>query len=267
MRTMAFAAALGLLLAVSTPAAAFGDKAKRKAETPEQIAHAQELAKLLDASNKLEVKSALESLGQLRTQSAHHILVKYIKKSKNAVWSTYAIDALGWPGNEDAVDFLCGKKGVRAKNVLIAEQACNALVSIGDKRAIPTLIEATKAKKVVVTRAAIKAVVRLDRDADGLADLMIKLAKRKESQVREAVAEAMASLSDERVIEPLIKMAKRDGNSLVRLRACQSLGRLRASAARAALQVVAKKDKSMDVRSAARAAVGQIPAPPPAETK
>jgi HEAT repeat protein len=283
MRSIAMRAAVGLLLALSasaaltvvtqrcshlgsslgsllgTPACAAEEK-QRPAETAEQIARAQELLELLDASNKLEVKSAIEELGKLRTQSARDILVKYIKKSKNVVWGTYAIRALGWSGNKEAVDFLCGKEGVRAKNVLLAEASCQALVAIGDKRAIPTLIEATKSKKVVVTRAAIKAVVRLDRGAEGLADLMIKMAKRKESQVREAVADAMSSLSDERVIEPLIKMATRDGNSLVRLQACRSLGSLRASEARAAMEVVAKKDKSMEVRAAARTALGQIPA-------
>ncbi len=252
------------LVAADAPAqAAEGkDGDERPVETAEQIARAQELLKLLDASNKLDVKSALEDLGRLRTQSARDILIKYIKKSKNAEWSTYAIDALGWPGNKEAVDFLCGKQGVRAKNVLIAAESCRSLVSIGDKRAIPTLIEATKNKKVVVIRAAIKAVVQLDRTAPGLADLMLKLAKRKESQIREAVAEAMATLADDRVIEPLIKMATRDGNSIVRLRACRSLGALRAASARSALEKVAKKDKSADVRRAAREALGSIPAAP-----
>ena len=263
---LSFAAALVIALLVATDAparAAEGkDGDKRPAETAEQIARAQELLKMLDASNKMDVKSALEDLGRLRTQSARDILVKYIKKSKNAEWSTYAINALGWAGNKEAVDFLCGKKGVRAKNVLIAAESCRALVSIGDKRAIPTLIEATKNKKVVVTRAAIKAVVQLDRSAPGLADLMLKLAKRKESQIREAVAEAMATLADDRVIEPLIKMATRDGNSIVRLRACRSLGALRAPSARSALEKVAKKDKSADVRRAAREALGKIPVAP-----
>ena len=260
MRTIAFALAGALLLGSAVSAAA-GDEAKQRVDTPEEIARAQQLGEMLDASNKLETKSAIEQLGTLRSNGARDLLIAYIERSKNAEWSTYAIRALGWKGNAEAVDFLCGKDGVRAKNVLVAEAACGALVSIGDKRAIPTLIEATKHKKDVVVRAAITAVVTLDRDAEGLADLMVKLAKRKESQVREAVADAMASLTDERVIDPLIEMATRDGNSLVRLTACRSLGRLRAAKAREALQKVAEDDKSMDVRAAAMEALGNIPAP------
>ncbi len=246
-----------LLLASATTAFGFGDEPAT--ETPAQIEEATELKKELGASNKLDVKKALEGLGRLRTASARDILITYIKKSKNVEWTTYAIRALGWSGNTEAVDFLCGKKCVREKNILVAEASCEALVAIGDRRAIPSLIEATKSKKVVIVRAAVKAVVRLDRDAKGLGDLLLKLVKRKESQVREAVAEAMADLSDERMIEPLIKMATRDGNSLVRLAACRSLGDLRASSARTAIERVAEKDKSGDVRRAAREALSRIP--------
>ena len=74
-----------------------------------------------------------------------------------------------------------------------------------------------------------------------MAKLMTKLSKHKSPQVREVVARAMARLEDKSVIDPLIVMATKDGNSIVRLEACKALGVQGAVKARPALLKVADR--------------------------
>ncbi len=250
-----FALCLGVLFMGAVPDARAGDP---KPETPEQLAETKRLVKQLDASNKLDSKAAIESLGKLKTPSARKALEKYIKASKNAEWASYAVDALGWAGNKDSVDFLCGKTGLKSKKLLVAEAACRSLARIGEKRAIPSLLEVMKGKKVVLTRASITAVVDLDPKADGIAKHMNKLAKHKSSQVREIVAQAMGKMNKDDVVESLMTMAAKDGNSIVRLESCRSLGRLRAKEAIDTLVKVGDKDKSSDVRREAQVALSLI---------
>ncbi len=238
--------------------AADGAKPEEPKETPEQIEAAKRLEKQLDASNKLDAKAALEDLGKLRTPTARRILEDYVAKSKNAEWSTYAVKALAWPGNEESVDFLCGRHGLESSKLLVAEEACRTLAVIGAKRAIPSLLEAVKGDKVVITRAAILAIAELDPLAEGIAVRMNKLATHKSSQVREAVAQAMGKMDKAQVVPALITMATKDGNSIVRLEACESLGELRATEAVEALTAVAADDKSADVRRAASVALQAI---------
>jgi HEAT repeat protein len=254
-----------LLLILLTLVVAFGTsfaeepaKEEEQKETEQQIARVKRLEKMLGSRNKLEMVNALKLLGQMQTRSATDVLMKYVKKSKNAEHATYAVNALGWSGNKRAVDFLCGTCGLKSKKLLVAEAACGALRTIGDRRAVPALIEAIRKSKVVVVRAAITAVVELDPKAKGLAKLMVKQAKHKSPFVRMSVASAMGSLTDKSVVEPLIKLASRDGNSLVRQNACRSLGQLAPPEALEALEKIVKTDKSSDVRSAAIQALENV---------
>jgi len=240
--------------------AADSDREKEPKETEAQIARAKRLEKKLAARNKLTMVNALELLGGLHTPTSTDILMTYIKKSKNAEHATYAVRALGWNGNKRAVDFLCGSFGLKSKKLLVAEASCGALRAIGDRRAVPPLIEAIRRGKVVVVRAAITAIVELDPEAKGLAKLIVKKARDKSPFVRMSVATAMGTLTDESVVAPLIRMASRDGNSLVRQYACTSLGRLAPPEALGVLKEIVKKDKSKDVRAAALRALNQVEA-------
>jgi HEAT repeat protein len=256
------AAFLGAALLVGGAVHGRADDARGEPrETPEQVASAERLEAQLGASNKLDSKAAIEGLGALRTPTARRILEDYVKASKNAEWSQYAVRALGWSGNKASVDFLCGKHGLDSKKLLVAEEACRSLATIGERRAVPSLLEAMKGDKVVITRAAILAVVKLDPKADGIAVHMNKLATHKSSQVREVVAQAMGKMERAQVVPALVTMATKDGNSIVRLEACKSLGELGAKEAFDALSSVAENDKSADVRRAASAALQSVGSP------
>ena len=234
-------------------------------ETAEQIRKAERFAEMLKSMNKLSVIEGMRLLGELRTRSASEALMGFTKRSKNGEHASYAVRELGWEGNKWAVDFLCGKYGVKSKKNLVAEEAANSLGDIGDRRAIPTLLEVIKTAKDFIAAAAIKAVVRLDPNAKGLAKLMTKLSRHKSDRVRRAVATALGSLKDPSAVDALIRMATRDGNSIVRENACRSLGELRATKARPALERVVKKDSSQPVRDAAVRALARIPFAPESE--
>ncbi len=241
-----------------------GTKDAPPAESQESIQKARELEKKLDAKNKLEATKAIEELGHLATHTAGVILKDFIHKTSNSEYGSYAVEALGWAGNKEGVDFLCGSDGARSGRLLIAEAACKALAKVGEKTAIPTLLEVIKSSKAVVTCAAIESVVQLDPGAEGLATLLAGMTGNSDDKVRMSVAEALGSLSSPKAVDALILMTK-DQNSLVRMKTCKSLEKLAPAKARKALTDL-MKDKNTEVRTAAEEALKRLPEPDPKDT-
>ena len=235
------------------------------AETPASVAMAEELGKKLSAKNKLDVLAAIEALGRMHTPTSNRVLMDFIRSTPNSEHGSAAVRALGSAGNAAVVDFLCGKDGARSGRLLVAEAGCQALAKVGDKRAIPTLLELMKDGKAVVISAAVEAVVQLDPAAEGLVDRLAVLSTANDDRVRRSVATALGNLRSPRAVGVLVAMATKDGNSLVRLNACRSLGRLAPFEARKALEGVAASDKSQEVRAEAQEALLRIPAEPPPE--
>jgi HEAT repeat protein len=280
--TLALAAFLGLLApATALPAFAQedppppegepgGEKDKQPktppAETKEQIARAKELEKKLDGKNKLDAGKAIEALGAMHTKTASKALMDFAHRTSNSEYGAAAVRALGWEGNKDAVDFLCGPDGARSGRLLVAEAACEALARVGDRAAIPTLLELIKSGKSVIAAAAIGAVVHLDPKADGLANLLVAKVGDSDDRVRMSVADALGALESPKALDGLLQMAAKDSNSLVRERACRSLARTKDPAkARPVLEEIAAKDKSQEVRGAAEDALRHFPPAAPAQ--
>lgn len=259
--------ASALAMAVATPARAGDDKrppAADEKETPEDAARAKDLEKKLESPNKLDLIAAIDALGSLNAPSARRVLMKFISGTPNSEYGSKAVRALGKNGSPEVVDFLCGKDGARSTRVLIAQAACQSLAQIHDKRAIPTLLECMKTDKVVVVCAAIEAVVTLDPAADGLVDRLTPLAASKDDTVRMSVATALGTVVNPKAVPVLIALATKDSNSIVRLNACKSIGKLAPFEARKAMEDVSAKDKNQEVRTAASEALARLPkeAPP-----
>lgn len=259
------AVALAFALAAAAPARAADDKtapAEEEKETPEDAARAKELEKKLESPNKLDLVAAIDALGALNAPSARKVLMKFISGTSNSEYGSKAIRALGKHASPAVVDFLCGKDGARSTRVLFAQAACQSLAELHDKRAIPTLLECMKCDKVVVVCAAIEAVVTLDPAADGLAERLTSLSTCKDDTVRVSVATALGNVSNPKAVPVLIAMAK-DSNSIVRLNACKSIGKLAPYEARKAMEDLAAKDKNREVREAAADALARLPKEPP----
>lgn len=234
-------------------------------ESQDQIDRAKELEKKLDSKNKIEASKAIEALGSLATRTAGKVLMDFIHRTPNSEYGASAIHALGWAGNRGALDFLCGTDGARSGRLLIAQAACEALAKVGEKSSIPTLLEVMKTGKTVVISAAIEAVVQLDPEAEGLAGLLFGMTGNSDDTVRRSVAKALGSLSSPKAVDALITMAK-DANSIVRLNACVSLGKLAPAKARKVLEQLAAKDTNIEVRQAADEALKRLPDPEPSGT-
>ncbi len=232
-------------------------------DTPARTAALEGLKKDLASRNKLDVMRAIESIGRLATPAARVVLEEFVRKTASAEYASYAALGLGWKGNGASLDFLCGKEGVKSSRLLVAEAACEALGWIEDKRAVPTLLEAVKQDKSVIAAAAIEAVAKLDPAAPGLADHVVSLADSKDTRLRSAVARALGSLESPKAAPCLVAMAQKDGNSLVRREACFSLRRFDDGKVRAALEEIAKKDSSQEVRDAAAEVLKGMKARPP----
>ncbi len=256
------------LAAVVASVTAFADDSGKptpapaeEAEKPEDVAAAKVLEKKLSAPNKLDLVDAIEALGTMDTPTSRKVLMTFIASTPNSEYGSKAVRALGKKGNASVVDFLCGKDGARSSRVLIAEAACQSLAEIGDKRAIPTLLECMKADKEVVVCAAVEAVVKLDRAAEGLADRLASLSTTKYDTVRVSVAKALGDLASPKAVQTLIAMAK-DANSIVRQRVCESIAKLAPPEARKAMEDLAAHDKNKEVRQAAADALLRLPAAP-----
>ena len=258
------AVAVALALA-AVPARAGDDKkppAEEEKESPEDAARAKDLEKQLGSPNKLDLIAAIDALGNLNAPSARKVLMKFISETPNSEYGSKAIRALGKNGSPAVVDFLCGKDGARSTRVLFAEAACQSLAELKDKRAIPTLLECMKSDKVVVVCAAIESVVTLDPAADGLAERLAALSTTKDDTVRRSVATALGSVTNPKAVPVVISMTK-DSNSIVRLNACKSIGKLAPYEARKAMEDLSAKDKNAEVRAAAAEALARLPKDPP----
>jgi HEAT repeat protein len=231
-------------------------------EDPEEAAVAAALEKKLEASNKVEVGETIEQLGGQNNPSARRVLIKYICGTSNSEYGAKAVRALGKKGSAGVVDFLCGPNGARSTRVLVAEAGCRALADVGDRRAVPTLLECMKADKTVVVCAAIEAAVHLDPKAEGLADRLGSLAAAKDDMVRMSCATALGELTSPKAVTSLIALAK-DSNSIVRMNACRSIERLAPYEARKVMEEVSTKDKNREVREAAARALAALPKEPP----
>ncbi len=266
-------ALLGLLAPVAAAQDSGGKKGGASAKDPPkdaptesqaQIDQAKALEKKLDAKNKIEASRAIEDLGSMATHTAGKVLMDFIHRTPNSEYGSAAVKALGWGGNREALDFLCGPDGARSGRLLIAEAACKALAKVGEKSSVPTLLEVMKTGKTVVVCAAIESVVQLDPGAKGLADLLFGMTGNSDDTLRRSVATALGALSDPKAVDALITMAK-DANSIVRLNACVSLGKLAPAKARKVLEQVAAKDTNIEVRQAAEEALKRLPEPGPAD--
>jgi HEAT repeat protein len=274
----ALVAALGLLASLAAAQDSGGKKGGGSAKDPpkdgtkdaptesqDQIDKAKALEKKLDAKNKIEASRAIEDLGSMATHTAGKVLMDFIHRTPNSEYGAAAIRALGWGGNREALDFLCGPDGAHSGRLLIAEAACKALAKVGEKSSVPTLLEVMKTGKTVVVCAAIESVVQLDPAAEGLASLLFGMTGNSDDTIRRSVATALGALSSPKAVDALITMAK-DANSIVRLNACVSLGKLAPAKARKVLEQLAAKDTNIEVRQAADEALKRLPAPGPGET-
>jgi HEAT repeat protein len=134
--------------------------------------------------------------------------------------------------------------------------AAEALGKIGDKRAVEPLLAKLPYAESGVKRYILGALGKLG-DARALEPMLESLANDPEPDVRASAAYGLGELGDAGGVDPLAA-ALNDDYKWVRYEVCGALGKLKASAARGALERVAEGDADEQVRSAAKKALGVI---------
>ena len=137
--------------------------------------------------------------------------------------------------------------------------AAKALGEIKDPRAVEPLIAVPKDYYSGVRYAVTEALVKIGAPAMEPLIAALKDKDSKDSDVRQAAAEALGEIKDPRAVEPLIAALK-DEDSDVRAAAAYALGEIKDPRAVEPL-IAALKDGDSDVRKAAAKALGEIKDP------
>ncbi|HEX2915226.1 MAG TPA: HEAT repeat domain-containing protein [Chloroflexia bacterium] len=175
-----------------------------------------------DLSEQTEVRYiAIELLGELQVESSFALLISVLlSKNEPDEIRENAAYALGIIGKEEALFPLI--KVLKDAQVSVRVWTANALGHLGDKRAIPALIETLKTDKNCKVREA--SVYALQELADpNTTEVLIQALKDKYWGVRWNAIDALLHIEGVQAI-PLISKALNDRNSEVRKWAAQCLG-------------------------------------------
>lgn len=234
------------------------------------------LIKLLEDSAPLVRTAAAEALAQLQNPEAIPPLIQLLRDADPAVRArtSHTLEKLGWqPENEtertwhivatgnlkrvselgsDGVDLLTDllRNGTPDKQLF----AVKALGEIEDARVPKLLLEALGFNNTLVRLAALDLLADLADPANY--EVMEKLLKDKEPNIRAAAIGASVSCGGSRAVPALISLLK-DTSWEVRREAIRALGKIGDSAAIDAL-ARALQDRDHDVRESAALALGRI---------
>ena len=198
-------------------------------------------------------KAAAEALGEIKDPRAVEPLIAALKDESSSVRRA-AAEALGKIGDPRAVEPLIA--ALKDKDSDVRYAAAKALGEIKDPRAVEPLIAVPKDYYSGVRYAVTEALVKIGAPAMEPLIAALKDKDSKDSDVRQAAAEALGEIKDPRAVEPLIA-ALGDESSGVRLAAAKSLGEIKDPRAVEPLSA-ALKDENKYVRRAAAHALDRL---------
>lgn len=161
---------------------------------------------------------------------------------------------LGWPG---ARPFLCGERGLKAREAALRQAAIGALGALGEAAAVPDLLELLHEKTVdpSLIGTALAVLVKLAPADPRVRAAVEELAASRNPAQRGQGLEGLAALAGADLPARLAGALTSDENAAVRLKAVQLLARIKPPEAIALLRKAAQQDRSPAVRKAAEAAL------------
>jgi len=143
---------------------------------------------------------------------------------------------------------------------VLRKNAAKSLGAIDDPRAIPPLIEALKTSKdpsIIIEVAGSLGMLK----ATQAVDVLLKLLKNKDGEIRENVAQALGMIGDPRAIDPLLKILKEDKEAWVRGQAAEALGLIGDERVVSDLIITLETDDGIGVSIKTATALGRLKDP------
>ena len=188
-----------------------------------------------------------------------HRIKRLIKKLRSVYWDVRmrAVWFLGYTGDPRAIEPLIG--ALKDRDSAVREAAANALVSVGDTRAITDLTNILWAadENSTTRKAAVNALASIRDKRAVIALSNTLLFPEANSTVRKAAMNALAGIRDKRAITAFCNALKK-GNFFIRRDAIEALDKIGNSRAIELLINVLKTDDDPMIKEKAAKALGKI---------
>lgn len=181
------------------------------------------LIRYLDSKNPLIRRFASSILGERREKDAVLPLIEKLNDNDIGVILS-AIIALGDIGDKKATEPLTKMlKDESPFFYFIRLNTADTLAKIGDRRAVPQLIEAIKEDDLLLMRSTIEALLTIDPEST--VNPLIEILNDEKALFKDLAAEFLGIIKDKKAVKPLIKILD-DSDIEVKICAVQALGKI-----------------------------------------
>lgn len=181
------------------------------------------LIRYLDSKNPLIRRLTASILGERREKDAVFPLIEKLKDNDIGVILS-AIIALGDIGDKKATEPLTKMlKDESPFFYFIRLNTADTLAKIGDRRAVPQLIEAIKEDDLLLMRSTIEALLTIDPEST--VNPLIEILNDEKALFKDLAAEFLGIIKDTKAVKPLIKILD-DSDIEVKICAVQALGKI-----------------------------------------
>ena len=218
------------------------------------------LDRLRKEKNRDVVTQYVRQLGASPSRAGRDALIAFARGNKSQEHVKHAFDALAKNGTRPAIEFLCGKDGVRSQDFLVQHSAVQALAEAKSVHAVNPLLAVLEepATKIEVQGAIAITLAKTAPRNERVIGELFRLAEEKRDTIRANAMEAIGHLASKRALERLSDALQNDKNTRVRAAAATGLGHTKWKEAIPPLQRAAASDKSRTVTDAAMEALKQL---------
>ena len=176
------------------------------------------LADLRSEKNLEIVRGKIQRLGAEGRRAGRDALIVYATGNKNQEFAAETFRALAKVGGKVAVEFLCGKVGLRSADFLVAQSAADALATAKNPLAVAPLLDVmtAAATKAEVVGSCAKAVAQTAPADEKVAEALFALGGHRKDTIRSYALEAIGYLGTDRAMKRLETALFEDKNGRAR---------------------------------------------------
>lgn len=227
-------------------------------------AHEAEVKRLVkelkEEKNREFVSRRIETLGAEGSRASRDALMVFATKNKNQEYVDHAFRALAKIGGKKAIEFLCGKNALRARDFLVQHSAAEALATAKDERAAGALLDVMTSKrtKIKVVGACAVALAQSAGKDERAVEVLFKYSEHRKDTIRAYCVEALGYLATDEAVARLKEVLQSDKNTRVREYAAMGLGHTKRTDVLSLLKETAAEETAHTVRDACMTAIEEI---------